>query len=90
MISANKIYKESKSKLPFKEWLKREQIKGTMRVHDNYVNANGEKKLPPQNDDTESSSCGKCTPIWAPTLAGLVIGSALVYFLLKKKKVSDS
>ena len=41
MISANKIYKESKSKLPFKEWLKREQIKGTMEVHDNYVNANG-------------------------------------------------
>ena len=85
MISANKIYKESKSKLPFKEWLKREQIKGTMEVHDDYVNANGSSE-----DEEPKKSCNTCTPMWIPTLTGLVIGSALVYFLLKKKTVSDS
>ena len=85
MISANKIYKESKSKLPFKEWLKREQIKGTMEVHDNYVNANGSPE-----DEEPKKGCNTCTPMWIPTLAGLAIGGALVYFLLKKKTVSDS
>tara|TARA_R100000951_G_scaffold111482_1_gene110559 strand:+ start:26 stop:289 length:264 start_codon:yes stop_codon:yes gene_type:complete len=87
MISANKIYKESKSKLPFKEWLKREQIKGTMQIHNNYVNANGSQ------DDEEtapSKTCNGGTPVWIPTLAGIALGGALVYFLLKKKKVSDS
>lgn len=85
MISANKIYKESKSKLPFKEWLKREQIKGTMEVHDDYVNANGS-----QDDENKDKGCGSSTPMWMPTLAGLVVGGAIVYFLLKKKRVSDS
>jgi len=85
MVSANKIYKESKSKLPFKEWLKREQIKGTMEIHDNYVNANGSSE-----EETPTKSCNSCTPIWIPTLTGLAIGGALVYFLLKRKRVSDS
>ena len=82
MISANKIYKESKSKLPFKEWLKREQIKGTMEVHGDYVNANGS-----QEDENKDKGCGSSTPMWMPTL---VVGGAIVYFLLKKKRVSDS
>jgi hypothetical protein len=85
MISANKLYKESKSNLPFKEWLKREQIKGTMSVHNGYVNANGN-----QEEDKTTKNCDSCTPIWMPTLVGLALGSALVYFMLKKKKVSDS
>ena len=86
MISANKIYKESKSNLPFKEWLKREQLKGTMEVHDDYVNANGTQ----DENDTPTKTCNTCTPIWLPTLAGLAIGGALVYFILKRKKVSDN
>ena len=86
MISANKIYKESKSKLPFKEWLKREQLKGTMQIHDNYVNAAGSA----EDEKTPEKTCNGGTPVWIPTLAGLAIGGALVYFLLKKKKVSDS
>lgn len=85
MISANKLYKDSKSNLPFKEWLKREQIKGTMNVHNDYVNANGN-----QEEDQKIKNCDSCTPIWVPTLVGLALGSALVYFILKKKKVSDS
>ena len=31
MISANQLYKESKSELPFKEWLKETQKKGILK-----------------------------------------------------------
>lgn len=42
MISANKLYKESASNLPFKEWLRREQLKGNLDIHqDNYLNMDG-------------------------------------------------
>lgn len=42
MISANKLYKESASDLPFKEWLRREQLKGNLDIHqDNYLNMDG-------------------------------------------------
>jgi len=39
--SANQLYKESKSQVPFKEWLKDEQSKGVLKNHDNMFNANG-------------------------------------------------
>ena len=88
MTSANKSYKESKSSLPFKEWLKREQIKGNLKVHDTFVNANGSQ------EDTKSApekTCeSSCTPMWIPALVGIAIGSAAVYVLLKKKAASDS
>ena len=85
MTSANKIYKASGSKLSFKEWLKREQIKGTMRIHDDlkYVNANGAQDE--ENQDNTTKTCNSCTPVWMPALAGLVIGSAIVYVLLRRK-----
>jgi hypothetical protein len=53
MLSANQLYKNSGSELPFKEWLKREQLKGTLqreqtvRVEpkpekDKFLNADGD------------------------------------------------
>ena len=40
MSSANKLYKSSGSELPFKEWLRREQLKGKLDVHhDKFLNS---------------------------------------------------
>ena len=40
MTSANQMFKDSGSTLPFKEWLKREQLKGTLAVNeDKFLNA---------------------------------------------------
>ena len=42
MSSANQLYKASGSSLPFKEWLKREQLKGSLKVKEKeFVNATG-------------------------------------------------
>jgi peptidyl-tRNA hydrolase len=38
MISANQLYKESKSELPFKEWLKETQKKGILKNHEAMYN----------------------------------------------------
>ena len=43
-LSANQKYKKSDSKLNFKEWLKEEQMKGEMEIHDNMANADGLKE----------------------------------------------
>jgi hypothetical protein len=40
--SANQLYKESKSEMPFKDWLKSEQSKGVLADHDKMFNANGD------------------------------------------------
>lgn len=46
MKSANQIYKESGSALPFKDWLIEEQKKGNMAIHDPkaFRNAIGDEK----------------------------------------------
>ena len=42
MSSANQLYKASGSNLPFKEWLKREQLKGSLKIEKKeFVNATG-------------------------------------------------
>ena len=38
MISANQLYKQSKSNLPFKEWLKETQKKGILKNHERMYN----------------------------------------------------
>ena len=48
--SANQLYKESKSELPFKEWLKHEQKIGTLQDHETMFNADGETSVEETND----------------------------------------
>ena len=49
MSSANKLYKTSGSDLPFKEWLRREQLKGKLDVHnDTFLNMVG-SRVPDSN-----------------------------------------
>jgi len=47
MKSANQLYKESGSNLPFKEWLIEEQKKGELDIHDRkaFINATGENDI---------------------------------------------
>ena len=46
MQSANQLYKESGSELNFKEWLRREQLKGKLEVHqDKFLNIDGEGEI---------------------------------------------
>jgi hypothetical protein len=45
-MSANQRYKQSGTTKSFKEWLKDEQMKGQLEVHEKegFINANGEDK----------------------------------------------
>jgi hypothetical protein len=46
METANQLYRNSQSPLPFKEWLKREQIKGKLKINEKeYINANGDEEV---------------------------------------------
>ena len=49
MMTANQLYKTSGSDLAFKEWLKREQIKGNLNVEEKkeFLNAGGNPKQVP-------------------------------------------
>ena len=51
MITANQLYKSSGSELDFKEWLKREQLKGNLKVESKkeFLNADGDAR-----DETDS------------------------------------
>ena len=49
MMTANQLYKSSGSELTFKEWLKREQIKGNLNVEEKkeFLNAGGNPRQVP-------------------------------------------
>jgi len=73
MISANKLYKESKSQLSFKDWLKETQQKGILQDHEkmyNLIESEGEDE-----DEDESPSIKpikKSTTQTAKTKLGMV------------------
>lgn len=70
--SANQRYKESKSKMPFKEWLRIEQEKGNLEKHDKMLSASG---------NTEVSENNKSKPKGMNTtnMVGLVSVGLLVF-----------
>jgi len=80
MTSANQMFKNSNSDLPFKEWLKREQLKGKLSVHeDKYLNASAY-----YNADGDGTDDNKNT--WLiPSLIGFALGFAFSHYYLKKK-----
>lgn len=77
MVSANKIYRESGSSLPFKDWLEREKNKG------NFIpNAQAYKEF--KNFDGQENTTSPTTTndvVLRNTLivVGLVLGIALFY-----------
>ena len=80
MTSANQMFKDSGSNLPFKEWLKREQLKGKLAVHeDKFLNASAYRRADgDENGDKENT--------WlVPAMIGLALGFALSHYVIKKK-----
>ena len=86
--SANKLFKQSGSDLPFKEWLKREQLKGALDNHESkFFNADGD-------DDTDTGAahiqattcdCKVVTKVIGALVIGTVIGYGVSIYLNKRK-----
>tara|TARA_R100001369_G_scaffold92256_2_gene136464 strand:- start:1863 stop:2132 length:270 start_codon:yes stop_codon:yes gene_type:complete len=88
MITANQLYKSSGSQLDFKEWLKREQLKGNLNVNTKkqFLNADG--------DNTATDTSGDIIPMM-PTkeakrnrnfafVLGLALGFGIKYYMNKR------
>lgn len=79
MISANQLYKQSKSELPFKEWLKETQKKGILQNHEAMYNLIEEGA----NDTKTTSSTTQTakTKLGMTNLLGFVGLALLIYGL---------
>lgn len=85
MISANQLYKQSKSSLPFKEWLKETQKKGILKNHEQMYNLIEEGGSP----KTSSSIKPKTTTQDAKSKLGITnilgfVGLALLIYGLTR------
>lgn len=89
MISANKLYKESKSPLSFKEWLKETQSKGILQDHEKMYNL-----IESEGDDSDGENVPSVKPLRSTTqtakaklgmvnLLGFVGLAVLVYGLTR-------
>ena len=91
MISANKLYKESRSQLSFKDWLKDTQKKGILQDHEkmyNLIESEGEGD--DEDDSTPSTKpVKKGTTQTAKTKLGMVnilgfVGLAVLIYGLSR------
>ena len=88
MSSANQLYKTSGSKLGFKEWLRREQLKGSLDVHqDSYMNMVGDNDILPVDNsnviDATKNDESK-TAMLKGIAVGLVAGFLISKYIIKK------
>ena len=79
MISANQLYKESKSELPFKEWLKETQKKGILKNHEAMYNMIEEGSG--SETKTKSTTQSAKTKLGMTNLIGFVGLAILIYGL---------
>ena len=79
--SANQCYKESKSELPFREWLRIEQENGKLENHEAMFNASGEMEVveKPQAIPTAKASGMKIS-----NMVGLVSAGVFAYGLYQE------
>ena len=94
MISANKLYKESKSQLSFKDWLKETQQKGILQDHEkmyNMIESEGDEdeEEDDENLPTTSKKTSKSTTQTAKTKLGMVnllgfVGLAVLIYGLSR------
>lgn len=89
MMTANQLYKSSGSQLDFKEWLKREQLKGNLKVEGKkeFLNADGDSTATDTNDDiipTMPTKEAKRNRNVAFVL-GLALGFGIKYYMDKRK-----
>lgn len=78
--SANQLYKESKSELPFKEWLRIEQDKGNLLNYEKMYNASG------NNDETKFLSNTKASTRNMANVVGLLSLGVLAYGIYQETK----
>jgi hypothetical protein len=85
MISANQLYRQSNSQLPFKQWLKETQAKGILQNHEQMYNLIEEGG----GSSTNTSSVTKETTQTAKTKLGMTniigfVGLALLIYGLSR------
>jgi len=92
MSSANQLYKKSNSELPFKEWLKREQLKGALKdgSKKEFLNAVGDEDA---DDDFQAAAQQISAAIDGERrsifIKGILVGAALGYgikYYMDKRK----
>lgn len=92
MISANKLYKDSKSPLSFKDWLKETQQKGILQDHEkmyNLIESEGDDEDEYDDEEVIPSKSKKNTTQTAKTKLGMVnlvgfIGLAVLIYGLSR------
>jgi len=92
MISANKLYKESRSQLSFKDWLKQTQQKGILQDHEkmyNLIESEGQDEDEDEDDSTSTNPVKKSTTQTAKTKLGMVnlvgfVGLAVLIYGLSR------
>ena len=89
MITANQLYKSSGTQLDFKEWLKREQLKGNLKVEDKkeFLNADGDSTSTDVSDGiiatmpTKEAKRNRNVAF----VIGLALGFGIKYYMDKRK-----
>ena len=84
-LSANQLYKSSKTNLSFKEWLKNNQKDGVLENHEEMLNADGNKEEATNNKINDSKSIFKMNNV---NLIGLVGLGLLIYGMSLVNKVN--
>jgi hypothetical protein len=92
MISANKLYKESRSQLSFKDWLKETQQKGILQDHEkmyNLIESEGEDEDEYDDEIPSIKPVKKSTTQTAKTKLGMVnlvgfVGLAVLIYGLSR------
>ena len=79
MISANQMYKQSKSNLTFKEWLKENQSKGVLENHEKMYNLIDEA----ERENTTMTTQQGTKKLGTINLIGIVGVIVLIYGLSK-------
>jgi hypothetical protein len=85
MISANQMYKQSKSGLPFKEWLKENQSRGILENHDKMYNMIDEAEKETTNLTTQQGT----KKLGTINLIGIIGIVVLIYGLSKVTSASN-
>lgn len=85
MISANQLYKQSKSNLAFKEWLKETQQKGILQNHEKMYNLiESESEITPVSEPIKKTTTQDAkTKLGMVNLLGFVGLGLLIYGLTR-------
>lgn len=89
-LTANQLYKQSKSNLTFKEWLKTNQQKGILDDHEKMYNMiDGEQEIAEEEEEAvvttkpKTTTQKSVTKLSAINLVGLIGIGILIYGLTK-------